>query len=244
MRVPRATAVPRMLFLLYWLGLKSQGAFAPGAWSGLGPQGLPQQGRNQARSTMGPRGRARPLSLLSPPHFPSQSAFSCRPQTSPRVIQCLSSCSGRQTRLAFVSVPSFSKETSDAPGLGQGAHLSLTSWPGSHRHSPTLYPLLFLLLLSTASSDPLPGFPLRPSPAKEALGAEGAPATSPLPSLFTYHRDVFSCFHISQRRIRWWLTHAGARGLNPNGFFSPPGLLQAQRSMPLSPSPSTEWSPQ
>lgn len=36
MRVPRATAVPRMLSLLYWLGLKSQGAFAPGAWGGLG----------------------------------------------------------------------------------------------------------------------------------------------------------------------------------------------------------------
>lgn len=45
MRGPRATAVPRMLSLLYWLGLKSQEAFAPGAWGGLGSQGLPQQGR-------------------------------------------------------------------------------------------------------------------------------------------------------------------------------------------------------
>lgn len=101
---------------------------------------------------MGPQGRACPVSLPSPPHFPfpSQPAFSCHPQTSPRVIQCLSSCSGRQAHLAFVSVPSFPKETSDVPGLGQGVHLSMTSWPGSHCHSPTLCPLPFLLLLSAS----------------------------------------------------------------------------------------------
>lgn len=142
LRVPRATAVPRMLFLLSWLGLKSQEACAPGAWSGLGPQGLPQQGRNQARSAVGPRGRARPVSLPSPPHFPSQPAFACRPQTSPRVIQRFSSRSGRQTCLAFVSVPSFPKETSDVPRLGQSVHLSLTSWPVSHRPVRPVRPVL------------------------------------------------------------------------------------------------------
>lgn len=60
------------------------------------------------------------MSLPSPPHFPfpSQPGSSCHPQTSPRVIQCLSSCSGRQAHLAFVSVPSFPKETSDVARLG------------------------------------------------------------------------------------------------------------------------------